>query len=201
MKSTIGTFHAVFLALAFAGFLIQPAESSAEGGVISTITSATISATEAGYRFQIELDEKGGLKSLVATYKGKSVAVPKEELPSLKEADLRQVHIKAPHDHSMGPQESVILIIPFAQEFREDPEGKPGDDRVRVSNVVRLRFDRGEMLRWEMAVSVGEKSNAWNFSFKDKGMPVEDNGKGEELANPYWTWSGIRYSTPWSKED
>jgi hypothetical protein len=118
----------------------------------------------------------------------------------LDDVDLRQAYVVAPHDTSWGPQESVILVVPFQQEHRKDPEGKEKTDTVRVSNVIRFLFSKGGLSRWEMAVSLGEKSNSWALTYQDKGDSVVDNGKETELNNPYWTHTPVNYSTPWRKE-
>lgn len=188
------------LALAIIAALLQPAKGSAEGGVPDTMTSATISTTRAGYQFTIEMNDKGGLAVLIVVYKGKSFAIPQSELPALKEVDLRQAHVNGWAEVSWGPLDGVILIIPFEQEHRDDPQGKEKTDQVRVSNVVRLLFHEEKLLKWEMAVSLGEKSNAWRLSFREKGQPVTDNGKETGLTNPYWSHTPVTYSTPWSKQ-
>ena len=193
-----------FCATAAIALHCTPVLGSAEGGVPSTLTEVTISTNlpinQAGYEFKMKLNEKGRLMSLVSTYKDKTLQVAQENYPTLNEVDLRQAYVVAPYDNSWGPQESVILVVPFEQEHRKDPENKDKSDTVRVSNVIRLLFNKGELLRWEMAVSLGAESGAWALTYQDKGEAVVDNGKETELNNPYWTHTPVNYSTPWTKE-
>ena len=46
-----------------------------------------------------------------------------------------------------------------------------------------------------------EESNAWTYTYKDKGQPEADNGRETALSNPYWTRGSFGYSTPWEKEE
>ncbi len=191
------TLSVACLAIVASFSAVRPATGSAEGSVPSLLTAATISADP--YRFAVELDNKLGLKSVVVTFGKKTIAVPAAELPKIEGADLRQSYIStfSTAVPVPGPHDEVILIIPFAQEFRAR-KGAEGDGKaggVRVSNVLRLKFSKGEFLRWEMAVSLGEKSNAWQLSYKDAKQPVQDNGKEDGLANPYWGRNAIEYST------
>lgn len=183
---------------------IPAAKGSAEGDAPFELTEAKLSTLFAGYSFTLKLDEKCGLQSLVATYKGKEFNAPKGELPELKEVDLRAVRLKATGPDSAGPLEEIVVIIPYSPELRKDPDfGKrPEDqndqtsqerDKMRVSNVIRVLFLKGKFVRWERAISLGEDSHAWRLSYKDAGHPEEDNGKEECLGNPYWHGKGMGY--------
>ncbi len=183
--------------------LTDSARCSAEGDVFHAARAITISTTGGAYSYQfaIELDKDLRLAALTASYKDTKKPVPKEELPVLKDVDLRQAYVLSPNDGPPTPA-SIILIVPFEQEYRKDPGSKtPDDDRASVCNVIRLIFHEGKLLRWEKAVSLGEESNSWSFSSKDKGEPEEDGGKEIALANPYWTRNTLSYSTPWKKTD
>ncbi|MDB4142264.1 hypothetical protein N9897_00645 [bacterium] len=183
-------------------------ESSDEHPIGSLLTEVTLttlqnlSTKEAAYSFKLKLNKKWSLAQVSVTYQEKTISVSDLELPDLKLVDLRQAYVKTERKATSykDPGTSVILIIPFEQELRPDPQSKEKGDTVRVSNVIRLLFYKGDFQRWEMATSLGEESGAWSLSFKDKGEPVADNGKEVELNNPYWTRSPMNYSTSWSKE-
>lgn len=182
--------------------LLKPSMGSAEGSVPARMTAATIVTTEAGYQFEIKLDAKGMIAGITATYRGDRIPVPNAEIPPLKDADLSQTHVTGWRGYHLTTDalDSVILVIPFQQEFRKDPEGVPESEKIRVSNVARLLFADGKIVRWEMAVSSGEDSGAWALTCKDKGKEPEDNGKSVRLTNPYWSHNPINYSTEWSKK-
>ncbi len=180
---------------------VPVANGSAEGSVFNNMTEATFQTLEAGYRFVIKLDDKKRLFSLTAIWKGKEFKVPKEELPHLEDVDLRNVDILAPHDVAAGPQDSVILVMTFDQEFRKAPAGRKApvgaepEDSVRVPNVIRVSFHEGKFTDWEKAVSLGEDSKAWKLSTKNVGEAEVPNGKHESLENPYWQWNPPHYWT------
>jgi hypothetical protein len=169
--------HHLSLAIALYTLIPTVTEGSAEHSVASMLRSVTIQ-TGAGlsnkggkYSFKIDLDGEGALVQIEATYKGGTKQVQKSEIPPINKADLGQ-----------------------------DPESDADSDKIRVSNVIRFLFADGELVRWEMAVSSGEKSNAWTLTCKDKGEAVEEAGKEAGLVNPYWSHNPVNYSTPWSKE-
>jgi hypothetical protein len=200
--------HQLSLAIALYTLIPTVTEGSAEHSVASMLRSVTIQ-TGAGlsnkggkYSFKIDLDGEGALVQIEATYKGGTKQVPKSEIPPINKADLGQVQVTSwRHVVSYDdPLDSVIVVIPFQQEFRKDPESDADSDKIRVSNVIRFLFADGELVRWEMAVSSGEKSNAWTLTCKDKGEAVEEAGKEAGLVNPYWSHNPVNYSTPWSKE-
>lgn len=185
----------------FAAFA-EPSMGSAEGSVPAKMTAATIATTAAGYQFEIKLDAKGAVAEITVTYGGTRIPVPKVEIPALKDVDLSQTHVNGWRGYHSTTEalDSVILVIPFQQEFRPDPEGATATAKVRVSNVARLLFADGKIVRWEVAISAGEKSGVWTLTCKDEGKEPEDEGKSVSLTNPYWTHNPINYSTEWSKK-
>ena len=195
------------LTLVVLSLLVETLEGSAEVSIHAEMASVTIVTDKVGYKFDINLNSEGGLGELIVTYDHKRIPVPKEEIPALKEAELRQAYVTTWQGYysTREPLSNVILVIPFQHEFRKDPEHDPEndeDDTIRVSNVARLLFSDGKIVRWEIAISAGEDSGKWKLTCKDEGEDSREDGEDiVSLVNPYWTYNPINYSTPWLKKN